>query len=426
MNTEFESMPVEEMQYMVTSLVEQVLDSYNLKKAPAVGTFEACLDAYTKEKLLKLSEENGFEAKRSWKKAEIVQYMMANIMATFEARCLLLGRERLILLRGMAEGAYESEDLMFEEVLFYVTVFEEAVRMGLLYASDQKAEVSITMPIEVKESIDRVLLDYEQVKEAHRAELLLWEQLTNALQAGVHLYGAVSFGNVIDLWEIAYGKKGRAIEETIDFMRESFKWLPLLAIENDLLIVGGNYVGNPEYFASNTLFDFYFYRAEHMQHEYYLPSKKEFNYYAKHSFNRHTPVYKRLKQLLEKNTNEIDLVMEIIEMSILLDGEMSSVFQELVDIGALHLGDRRGIEKFTELYISLHNNSRLWGNAGFTPSELERQRDKQAQVIPFNTVRQYENVAETKQPTKAKKVGRNAPCPCGSGKKYKKCCWNKK
>jgi hypothetical protein len=23
------------------------------------------------------------------------------------------------------------------------------------------------------------------------------------------------------------------------------------------------------------------------------------------------------------------------------------------------------------------------------------------------------------------KVGRNAPCPCGSGKKYKKCCWRK-
>jgi uncharacterized protein YchJ len=23
------------------------------------------------------------------------------------------------------------------------------------------------------------------------------------------------------------------------------------------------------------------------------------------------------------------------------------------------------------------------------------------------------------------KVGRNNPCPCGSGKKYKKCCWNK-
>jgi hypothetical protein len=26
---------------------------------------------------------------------------------------------------------------------------------------------------------------------------------------------------------------------------------------------------------------------------------------------------------------------------------------------------------------------------------------------------------------KTKKIGRNAPCPCGSGKKYKKCCLNK-
>mgnify|MGYP006276502599 FL=1 len=23
------------------------------------------------------------------------------------------------------------------------------------------------------------------------------------------------------------------------------------------------------------------------------------------------------------------------------------------------------------------------------------------------------------------KVGRNQPCPCGSGKKYKRCCWDK-
>ena len=26
------------------------------------------------------------------------------------------------------------------------------------------------------------------------------------------------------------------------------------------------------------------------------------------------------------------------------------------------------------------------------------------------------------EPRKGKKIGRNAPCPCGSGKKYKKCC----
>lgn len=25
----------------------------------------------------------------------------------------------------------------------------------------------------------------------------------------------------------------------------------------------------------------------------------------------------------------------------------------------------------------------------------------------------------------SKQIGRNDPCPCGSGKKYKACCWNK-
>jgi len=37
----------------------------------------------------------------------------------------------------------------------------------------------------------------------------------------------------------------------------------------------------------------------------------------------------------------------------------------------------------------------------------------------------YEGVIETTPlPVEKPKVGRNDPCPCGSGKKYKKCCLN--
>ena len=32
-----------------------------------------------------------------------------------------------------------------------------------------------------------------------------------------------------------------------------------------------------------------------------------------------------------------------------------------------------------------------------------------------------EKVAK-KKPKKSQKIGRNDPCPCGSGKKYKQCC----
>lgn len=51
--------------------------------------------------------------------------------------------------------------------------------------------------------------------------------------------------------------------------------------------------------------------------------------------------------------------------------------------------------------INVSNNTRLWSNNGHTPNELYQK------MMP--------QIAK-------KKIGRNDPCPCGSGKKYKKCC----
>ncbi|MFZ4547159.1 MAG: SEC-C metal-binding domain-containing protein [Bacteroidales bacterium] len=36
----------------------------------------------------------------------------------------------------------------------------------------------------------------------------------------------------------------------------------------------------------------------------------------------------------------------------------------------------------------------------------------------------YDNLSETKPVPAAPKIGRNDPCTCGSGKKFKKCCEN--
>jgi uncharacterized protein YecA (UPF0149 family) len=63
----------------------------------------------------------------------------------------------------------------------------------------------------------------------------------------------------------------------------------------------------------------------------------------------------------------------------------------------------------------LINNTRQWFLKGYTPAELyEREKEflrplpaKGADVIDLRTGR---------------KIGRNDPCPCGSGKKFKKCC----
>ena len=52
--------------------------------------------------------------------------------------------------------------------------------------------------------------------------------------------------------------------------------------------------------------------------------------------------------------------------------------------------------------------------------ELERKQKQQQRNIQYQTGAAQ---AEPPKPVRAgAKVGRNDPCPCGSGKKYKKCC----
>jgi hypothetical protein len=82
----------------------------------------------------------------------------------------------------------------------------------------------------------------------------------------------------------------------------------------------------------------------------------------------------------------------------------------ILDRHNLIFSDEKQPQEFINLIMLAKNNTRIWENNGYTPSELHEiliKRDKN--IIKFPTV-------------KRQKIGRNDPCPCGSGKKYKKCC----
>ena len=81
---------------------------------------------------------------------------------------------------------------------------------------------------------------------------------------------------------------------------------------------------------------------------------------------------------------------------------------------------------FSRLYIDLHNNTRNPQLNGFTPSEyFKKSNDKfesmyldSSDILNDNSA----NYGNLQKPIRIKKIGPNEPCPCGSGKKYKKCC----
>ena len=50
-------------------------------------------------------------------------------------------------------------------------------------------------------------------------------------------------------------------------------------------------------------------------------------------------------------------------------------------------------------------------------------RTQEPKLMRFDLLKQLADIkTSAPQPEKQKKVGRNDPCPCGSGKKYKNCC----
>ena len=51
-----------------------------------------------------------------------------------------------------------------------------------------------------------------------------------------------------------------------------------------------------------------------------------------------------------------------------------------------------------------------------------RQNVERKEVVKKAITNDVKEKAIKAKPKKAEKVGRNDPCPCGSGKKYKQCC----
>ena len=139
----------------------------------------------------------------------------------------------------------------------------------------------------------------------------------------------------------------------------------------------------------------------------YIPTKTEFLKYANSDYYEPTAYTQELEQYLRTSchldTQRLSELMIELHYAIVLEAPMQRLLDLFVEYGVeLSAGELHTISK---LLVELSNHTRLWSNNGHTPSELA---GRPAVV--------------GRADHKSKKIGRNDPCPCGSGKKYKRCC----
>lgn len=160
---------------------------------------------------------------------------------------------------------------------------------------------------------------------------------------------------------------------------------------------------------------------------YYIPAKKELLKYVDESYFEKTKQYHALRSYIkgffhDDEERAEDFCYHIHGMC-KFEFDMQSIMESFNEQN-INFRDIDQVNELMSLITALSNNIRIWTNNGHTPNEIfeqfERPKLKPLPSEPFKI--RESNVIDIN--TK-KKLGRNNPCPCGSGKKYKKCCMNK-
>ena len=148
----------------------------------------------------------------------------------------------------------------------------------------------------------------------------------------------------------------------------------------------------------------------------FIPEKDEFLAFENPYYESKTQAlhWQRLQDFINKewpeNYQRFRCYNELKELS-KFSADISKAINIIDQYGLVFNGEKQ-MQAFLDLVSNACNNTRLWSNKGYSPNELGKIMQS---LRPKNA--SPEIVVQ-----KRRKIGANESCPCGSGKKYKKCC----
>lgn len=267
-------------------------------------------------------------------------------------------------------------------------------RLGYFYRVQAAGKEAYAVPHEVRAAYRELAAEGFCAKK-ERADLIHAYAM-----AAVNLYGVISQEDLIRIFNSQNGRK--LTDEEM---------YPIL-IRHILLECG--YVLWEEYLVNDAFEDNEFRDVPDLLNRIgdkprYVPEKAEFLKYADPGYYEPTAATARMEHYL---TEEAGLdravaweVLDDLHYAIVLEASPIERLNILRDYGVTIPSDT--LQTVIDILSNMANSTRLWSNNGYTPDEM---------------FEQYERKHLKKLPAKRVKIGRNDPCPCGSGKKYKRCC----
>ena len=430
--------------------LKEALGIKNFRSADGESLREVLYSIYREEDLRDLAEEIGIntdlpgELLAMFRKKE--RELLASMMLA--KRCA----DRLLEKECMEERLLSMNDRQTETFrkaikgggVFKAVSFEDGDDMAFLYERDYAAETKNADEFLIPTDVMEVFKEIDTPEFHHRRQQHVW--LLDCLEVVEYYYGSIPIEQFYRLYrqfgELSLEEMTEAIQALDDF--------DTLCVVHDGRIIFSGWLHDDEYKA-----------LENSQRDkaYYIPTKEEVEDISR---NGYPSQQREAKKLLAFFKNEME--MEEIDAEDLTEevwyrlnqgGDFHDVM-DLINEKNLVFPSEKAMQKFVQCVTDLNNTTPLLYNRGFRPKdlmplEIEQIRRKGMTVVPGSTqvagmlqenadklramginidldsnAREIDTafVSPDRKTVIAgkKKIYPNDPCPCGSGKKYKKCC----
>lgn len=347
---------------------------------------------YGKKELEQIAKLYGIKGAYKLKKAELVEAIIKAIPQEMENILPMLDKQDIERLEEVIQG---EKTVSEEELTNYYNLLE----LELVQTKESDKTYTLKVAELVKQSYQNV--DKQSLMEKIEKNMLLREYVISIL----NLYGIVTVEWATRLYNKYHTEAIKQTELTA-FVKKDMRLTCQCKIMDGYIVEETVYALDKKNFQD--------FLAVMEQREYFVPTQEQLECMAVEGYYEENAQTTRLKQYIRNqfvvSEETIEAAVVAITMIARVDCDKTGktielMLDELAGLG-FEFKDLAQVNELIKYIIGVVNTTRKWVNKGFTMQEISP----------------YDFDATTGQKVKKLDVGRNEPCPCGSSKKYKKCC----
>ena len=396
------------------------------------------LNLYKKDELKVFADDIGLTKLSKLKKAELVELVAARLLdpdvmfyrlSIFDDKAIEIFEKGIGRFYRFSDEERDTVNVLNE--MEFAAVGRDDAGEDILFVFDEVAEVW--------QGVKNEKFDAYRKRASWVWKCLYWTE---------EMYGYTPIENFLDVINVK-----KELQMTADELIEIFDHFPLdqlWTVRLDDIFLSTIYAPDPD-----RLYDL---RVRQQGKDYYIPTAAEVEELFDTCALLSTPAYQKMKKYMTKNlhlteTEAEDILLDLWDM-LSTEDDFHESLQWFMD--QFEFSNDKQAGDILNLFMPLSNNTRMIVNKGHTPSELSGRikfgpgnmpvitagsslaagmlakaapeirkmgfgldLESNAAKIP---VMDLPNGLDGPVKMSQKKVYPNDPCPCGSGKKFKKCC----